>query len=134
MKGLAALAASAALLAGAGCGDDAGGDEGGAGATPEVTLVDPSVVADVEARDNRFEPDAIEVAAGTTVRFENTGRNEHNVVAADGTPGAIAVDVDDLAPGATVERRLTEPGTYQYYCSLHGTATAGMTGTITVTG
>ena len=119
------LAGTVALLAGPACGSD--GDD-------DVALVDASVVAVVQARDNQFEPGELEVAAGTTVRFENVGRNEHNVVPADGTPEGIAVDVDDLAPGSTADRRLTEAGTYEYYCSLHGTATAGMVGTIVVTG
>ena len=85
-------------------------------------------------RDNTFEPEALTVAAGTTITFDNVGRNEHNVVPAEGTSDAIAVDVDDLAPGTAAERRLTEPGEYRYYCSIHGTETAGMVGTITVTG
>lgn len=85
-------------------------------------------------RDNTFEPAELSVPAGTTVVFDNVGRNEHNVIPAEGTPEAITVDVDDLAPGAAAERRLTEPGEYRYYCSIHGTETAGMVGTITVTG
>lgn len=113
----------------AACGGD---DDGGGASDTTVALVEGSET--VEARDNLFEPDDLSVPAGTTIVFENTGRNEHNVVPAEGTADTISVDVEDLEPGATAERRLTEPGEYRYYCSIHGTETAGMVGTITVTG
>jgi len=37
----------------------------------------------VDARDNIFVPQFIEVKKGTTVTWENTGRNRHNVLADD---------------------------------------------------
>ena len=44
------------------------------------------------------------------------------------------VEADDFTPGDDYSHRFTEPGTYAYYCSLHGTTTKGMVGTIVVTG
>jgi plastocyanin len=101
----------------------------------EVVLVE-GVTVDVDVLDNTYEPEALEVAAGTEVRFTNRGRNEHDVVPVDGGDDAdgLAVSLDELEPGASVTRRLTAPGTYDYYCSIHGTETAGMIGTVTVTG
>ena len=106
---------------------------GGCGETAEpVTLVDDATV-NITAKDNVFLPEEVEVAAGTEVVFDNVGRNEHNVIPVDDDQAAVRVDTEDLEPGAQATRRLTELGTYRYYCSIHGTETAGMVGTITVT-
>ena len=73
------------------------------------------------------------MAAGTEVVWENDGRNDHNVL-----PGRRAT-TGEWRPttsrrATSYSYRFTEPGTYDYYCSLHGTTTAGMVGTIVVTG
>ena len=72
------------------------------------------------------------MAAGTEVVWENDGRNEHNVIPVEGDEWGV--EADEFAPGDSYSYRFTEPGTYDYYCSLHGTTTAGMVGSITVTG
>jgi plastocyanin len=113
-----------ALAASVGAGCNSGGTE--------LELVE-GVTVEVDVVDNAYEPQALEVAAGTEVRFTNRGRNEHDVVPVEGGD-ELAISLDELAPGTTVTRRLTTPGTYDYYCSIHGTETAGMIGTITVTG
>lgn len=105
----------------AGCGDTA----------EPVTLVE-GVTVTIAAEDNQFVPADLEVAAGTEVVFDNVGRNEHNVVPVDDDRSAIRVDTADLEPGAQAARRLTELGSYRYYCTIHGTETAGMVGTVTV--
>lgn len=112
-------AALALALSGAACGD---GDD-----APE--LVDAT--SEVGVLDNSFRPAELTVAAGTTVLWENVGRNDHNVLPVEGD--AWGVEAEAFAPGATFRHRFTEPGTYAYYCSLHGTTTKGMVGTITVT-
>jgi plastocyanin len=101
------------------CGDD------------DVTLVE-GVVEQVDAIDNTFRPDAIEVAAGAEVHWVNRGRNEHNVLPVEGDDWGV--EADDFAPEDEYTHRFTEPGTYAYYCSLHGTTTQGMVGEIVVTG
>ena len=108
----------------AGCGDTAGG-------SPDVDLVE-GVTDEVGVLDNTFRPDEVEVAAGTEVVWENGGRNDHNVLPVEGDDWGV--EADDFAPGDVYSYRFTEPGTYAYYCSLHGTTTAGMVGTIVVTG
>ena len=63
--------------------------------------------------------------------FDNRGRNPHNVIPAE--EGAFeTVEAADFEPEATAEIVFDEPGDYAYYCSLHGTATAGMIGGIRV--
>jgi plastocyanin len=94
-------------------------------------------VVEVEAVDNVFEPEVIEVRAGTEVVWTNTGRNVHDVTPATGKD--VRVDTDWGAPEAVfgqdaVYRHVfTEPGEYRYYCTLHGTATKGMFGKVVVT-
>jgi plastocyanin len=119
--GLAVLVALALSVGGCGGGGD------------DVELV-RGVTVDVEARDNTFVPEETTVAAGTSVRFVNVGRNDHNVIPVSDDQDELLVETDDLAPEAEATVRLTEPGTYRYYCSIHGTKTAGMIGTIEVTG
>lgn len=105
----------------------------GCGGDDDVELVD-GVTENVDALDNSFQPEELTVPAGAEVVFANRGRNDHNVVPVDEDED-WAIAVDDLKPGAEgVTHRFTEPGTYDYFCSIHGTATAGMIGSITVEG
>jgi plastocyanin len=97
----------------------------------EVALVE-GVVAEVGVLDNTFRPGEIEVAPGTEVAWSNGGRNGHNVLPVEGDEWGV--EAEDFAPGASYSHRFTEPGTYAYYCSLHGTTTKGMVGAVVVTG
>jgi len=114
MRAFAAGAVAGLLLLGA-CGGD---DDSAAGAV-EVTV-----------RDNTFTPETLRVGVGETVRFRNIGRTDHTVIAVDG-PDGFGVETG-FAPGDTYEHTFTEEGVYRYWCSLHGTETRGMTGTIVV--
>ena len=97
----------------------------------ETPLVE-GVTEEVGVLDNTFRAAEVTVAAGTEVVWENGGRNDHNVVPVEGDDWGV--EADQFAPGAEYRHRFTEPGTYAYYCSLHGTTTNGMVGTIVVTG
>jgi plastocyanin len=79
-------------------------------------------------------PQVTEVAAGTEIVFTNNGRNPHNVVP-EGDPKATTWGVLEAAfdPTDTYSQVFDRPGTYVYYCTIHGSVTAGMVGTITVT-
>ncbi len=84
----------------------------------------------VEAVDNSFEPPYVTVSTGTRVTFVNKGRNRHNVISVgDGFESSGLLDPDD-------EFTVTfdDAGDYPYYCSLHGTASSGMTGGVRVVG
>ncbi len=105
------------------CGDV--GDRAGA----DVELVEGETR--VQALDNTFRPENVEVPAGTTVVWQNVGRNAHDVAPAEGD--AYGVGKARFVPGDSYSHRFTEPGTYAYYCTLHGTPEAGMVGTISVT-
>ena len=145
---LACLLVAGAALAACG-GDDAGDDAGdgaraasdGAGAEgpdaegPDAEAPDTVVIttdpAPVNALDNSFMPENIQVKAGTEVVWTNKGRNEHNALHVDG--GDWGVEVDVFQPGDVYSHTFDEPGVYRYYCSIHGSTDAGMIGTVVVT-
>ncbi|MEZ5170864.1 MAG: plastocyanin/azurin family copper-binding protein [Acidimicrobiia bacterium] len=138
----AAFVAAAALALGACGGGDDSSDDGGGGDNGPVNTegaVDEtgSTEVAVAARDNVFEPETVTVDAGTTVTWTNDGRNDHNILDAsdaysDATATPFEVEAVAFTPGDEYSATLDEPGTYAYYCSLHGTPTGGMIGTIVV--
>ena len=103
-------------------------------------------VINIQALDNSFRPVDFEIAAGTEVMFDNRGRNDHNILpdtvkddagltallASDTSPTAWGVVSTDFVPGDTYSHLFNVPGTYNYYCSIHGAPGAGMYGTLTV--
>lgn len=110
-----------------------GGDDEGTEQAAE-TIAPNGETVEVLSLDNNFIEQELTVSAGTEVKWVNNGRNDHNVLP-DGDPEASkwGVLVDGFHPGDTYSHVFTEPGIYTYYCSIHGTADAGMYGTITVT-
>lgn len=109
------------------------GGSSGSGAAATTTAVAGEVQSGevaVTAVDNTFNPQAVRVRAGSTVTFTNKGRNEHNVMPVGDTP--FTIETAQFGPRATASFTLSTPGTYHYYCSLHGTPDKGMTGTIEV--
>jgi plastocyanin len=137
------LAALGLLVAGtlAGCGGDdgSGGDKADGGGGDDGPALDGVVVvdgaqADVKVLDNSFNDKNIQVAPGTKVVWTNDGRQDHDVVPAEDGEGAegFGVEPDGFGPDAVYEFTFEEPGTYRYFCSLHGTAVAGMVGAVVV--
>ena len=78
-------------------------------------------VVTIHIRDNSFSPAALNVAAGTTVRWVNDGRNTHNVTPHSG----YAYRSGNLKPGKSYVHTFEDPGSFAYYCTLHGTPTKG---------
>jgi plastocyanin len=85
----------------------------------------------IQVRDNSFVGQHVTVSAGTTVTFDNRGRNPHNAVPVEDDAFA-EVPTESLQPGQAATVVFDGPGEYPYYCTLHGTETAGMVGTIRV--
>ena len=88
-----------------------------------------------------FDPETITVAAGTTVTWTNEDAVAHTVtsgtIGEQGVPGVskgkpdrpdglFDDELDDA--GATAAFTFEEPGTYEYFCRIHG----GMTGIVVV--
>ena len=93
--------------------------------------------ADVIVSDNFYMPQTLTVQEGSTVLWEQQGNLPHNVTADDNSwsshpacspfaPGTC------MADGDTYSRAFPEPGTFGYYCTLHGTPGSGMAGTVRV--
>jgi plastocyanin len=95
-------------------GGDDGDDAVGDGAS--VTIVDFS-----------FDPQAVEVAAGSTATWANDDGVAHTVTA--GSPGSPTGEFDEpVDAGATVEVSFDEAGTVDYFCAIH----PAMTGQVVV--
>jgi plastocyanin len=77
-----------------------------------------------------FSPSIDTVAVGANVTWTNQDGMAHNVTSSPGAPAAFSSG--SLGNGATYSRVFAAAGTYQYYCSIHGTPTSGMRGTIVV--
>jgi plastocyanin len=126
---LIALTAAGVLLLGA-CSpaeDDpgAGGEE--AGPAPAETTEAGTTEAEpatVEIVDFSFQPETLEVPAGTTVEWVQLDSSRHTVDFEDGERSG------DLAEGATYQRTFEEPGEHPYVCFFH----PRMTATVVVTG
>lgn len=118
---------------GGGGGLSSGGSDGEGGGDAEVpddlVVLDGTDVA-VQSLDNTFRAQNIQVQTGATVTWTNDGRNEHDVLPIEGD--AWGVEVEGFQPGDAYAHTFEEPGVYDYYCSIHGTTTAGMIGTVVV--
>jgi plastocyanin len=128
---LAAIAVLVAALITA-CSDDSS-PEGADGSTPSIP--EPVVLegdqVEILAVDNAFDPPSAQVAVGTEVTWRNTGRNEHNVIPED-EDAEWRIDTEDFQPGDEGSFTFDEPGTYRFYCSIHGTIDVGMPGVLVV--
>ena len=112
---------------------DAASDSSGEAA--ESATAEPSATAttiEVTTLDNTFVEEQVNVAVGTEVVWKNGGRNDHDIVPVVEGAG-WGVGTDGFHPGDAYSYVFTEPGEYPYYCTIHGTADVGMTGTIIVT-
>jgi plastocyanin len=97
-----------------------------------VALADPALAAteNVTATPgSQFSPAAVNITQGDSVTWTNGG-GEHNVVFDDGS------FTDPIYPSTsawTTTRTFDTPGTYLYYCALHGEpGGGGMAGTVVV--
>jgi plastocyanin len=85
--------------------------------------------ASVTVQDNTFDADYVVVAAGGTVTWTWAGSNAHDVT---WVSGGLANSPTQASGTHSVT--FDTPGTYEYYCSIHGSPTSGMRGKIVVKG
>jgi plastocyanin len=86
----------------------------------------PPLEATVTLIDESYQPPALEVAVGATVRWENIdGDDDHTVTSTEGVFNSGIMPV-----GSAFEFAFDAPGTYPYFCAIH----PEMEGTITVVG
>jgi plastocyanin len=91
-------------------------------ATPASAASNKLAVAVI---DNRFQPTALNIAAGTTVTWTNNGNNIHTLTSPDG-----GFDSGGLLGGASFSFTFDKAGTYRLICRQHGLN--GMAGQIVV--
>jgi len=107
LPGKAATAALVAAVALAGCGGS-GEDSGSSPASAKVTL-----------RTFTFAPDPVEIEAGTEVTWTNEDETTHDVTAGvrDKPEQQFGGTLDPT--GGTYSASFDEPGTFDYFCSIH---------------
>jgi plastocyanin len=82
----------------------------------------------VSAQDDQFAPAMTSVASGKMLTWQNDGVEQHTITADDG-----AFDSGNLDPGQTFGFTFDTPGTFAYYCSIHGGPNGqGMAGVVVV--
>lgn len=93
----------------------------------------------VVLRGNRFEPSRVTIRQGETVTWAHVdGNAAHSVTADDGSfdssPSCTAlVALGCMRAGETFSRRFDQPGTFRYYCRVHGgPGGSGMSGVVAV--
>lgn len=99
---------------------------------PDPTFAPNGQTVDVRSLDNSFIQQNIEIEAGTEVNWINGGRNDHDILPVDESLD-WGVDRDTFVPGTEYAHVFDTPGVYPYFCSIHGTAEAGMIGAVIVT-
>lgn len=112
------------VVAGA-CSDSYGtgnGNDGGGGPSANQVFMQSTA----------FNPSTRTVATGTTVTWSNKDGFAHTVTSSSVPSGAQSFSSGNLGGGATFQVTFSTAGTYQYFCSIHGTATSGMRGTVVV--
>jgi len=72
--------------------------------------------ATIDVRRFRFELPNVSVPAGSTLRWRFLDSEPHNVTLANGPFGFASLNMGE---GARFSQRLTRPGTYRLFCSLH---------------
>ena len=98
---------------------------GGGDTNPPGNCV--GVQAKVTIGGTSFSPATVTIDAGQPVCWTWTASTEHNVKADDDSFTSGAPD-----SRGTFQRTFTTPGTYGYYCQVHGSPTGGMRGTVIV--
>jgi plastocyanin len=109
---------AAAVLSGCGGSDDGAGPPDGADATVNVV-------------NNQFSPGTVTIAAGGMVSFLwPNGSFQHNILPV--APSTIPNQPTLRNGPFTHDQTFPVAGTYDYFCSAHGTATSGMRGRVVV--
>jgi plastocyanin len=130
MRRISVLAALA-LVVGA-CSDDGGGTVRDSIDNRDVDDRRGQAEVVVEVSDNRFTPQNVRIDPGTTIVFENRGSNIHDIRAFDEDGFGADFGLTQLRVDDRYEFTFDAPGTYRYWCKLHGTKDLGMIGAIVV--
>ena len=104
-------------------------DDGPGGGDPNPPGGCAGVQAKITISSTSFSPSTVTVSAGQPVCWTWSGAPfQHNVKSDDGTFTSGAPDNN-----GNFQHTFTTPGTYGFYCQVHGSLTGGMRGTVVVT-
>lgn len=113
------------VAAAAACGGSSAGPYGGDGPNGDG---DPVATTSVSVRDDFFEPMEITASAGATVTWTWEGNDQHNVT-------WVSANLPNSQTQSSGSHQVTLPsdgGQLDYYCTIHGTPTSGMRGSVSV--
>jgi plastocyanin len=83
----------------------------------------------VSVQDELFDPAQAAILAGDTLTWSQDGAEQHTITADDG----VTFDSGVVNPGDVFAFTFDTPGTYPYYCQIHGApGGVGMAGIIFV--
>ena len=87
-------------------------------AAPAATDAAPAAAGDtpVDIRDFAFNPNAIEVAAGSTITWTNQDAVPHTATGVD----RAVLQSGTIQPGASFTQEFDTPGTFDFFCEFHG--------------
>lgn len=99
-----------------------------AAAAPEARVggqtAQAAASATVSTGDNFYSPASVSVFVGDTVTWTNTGSTQHSATADDGS-----FDTGIFGAGQSRSQTFSSPGTFSYFCTVHGQSQSG---TVTV--
>lgn len=116
MKSMSRLLAVPLLLAALACGDS----------------TNPGTQNTISVEDNTFNPNAMTVSVGQTVHWNWAGQNGHSVTFVDDPSGGSQPPGTSVKTSGTFDLTFNNAGTFDFYCTVHGTPTSGMRGQIIV--
>lgn len=90
---------------------------------PSQPVAEPAAAGEVAITDLLFQPDAIEVTAGSSVTWRNDDPFDHTVTATEGD-----FNSGIMGEGQEFSQAFDTPGTFEYFCAIH----PSMTGTVVV--
>ncbi len=118
------VAALGAVLVGSACSSNSYGPGSGGNAQPGANQV--------FMQSSAFNPVTRTVAVGTLVTWVNKDGFAHTATSSSAPAGAATFSSGNVAGGGQFQVTFATAGTYQYYCTIHGTPTSGMRGTVIV--
>lgn len=81
---------------------------------------------DVRAKDDKFEPNSVNLNENERIKWTNDGQNLHSVTIHKVGDAATQTKKDtDIAAGTSTEFTFSEDGTFHVYCKYHSGGTAG---------
>ena len=96
-----------------------GGDDGGTGPGGNNNGGNGGSTSNaIDVRDNSYSPSSTTVPVGTTVTWTWRGNASHDVTFS-------STEHSDVQQTGTYSRQFGSAGTFDYHCSVHGTAMSG---------